>query len=427
VLYLGCLTAASSYGLTLLLPAFVDAAGGSQARAGLIYWCGALGAAGALAMTGRLTGRISAGWSAAAGSGLYAVAAGLLACGGLSGSVYPAGVLLGAGWALFFTSAPIAAASIAGPARAPSCFLVLAGFNALGIGAGPIAGQLLVSHGLSYRALFGLAMLLSLGSAALLSRLGRLEHTGITPARGATATGGVIGPLRLVLASRARPFLVMVGLGACVFTTMTADQAPFAASRGLNPSVFYACYTLGVIIPRFTVTGVLAKARPATATTALLAGMCIALAGFLLAGHDPVLYAASSVLLGVTYGLAYPLIQVQAADSAPAGLRQQALWSFGLAYFAGLYGFPLIAGAVIVAAGFQALIAVLVAAAALELAVSIRTRHAPARPRFQAGQVSITAAVVRIRGRSGKLPLKPTSENRAGQKARRTRERKTHA
>jgi hypothetical protein len=80
---------------------------------------------------------------------------------------------------------------------------VLAGFNALGIGAGPIAGQLLVSHGVSYRALFALATALSLGSAAPLCRLGRLEHAGIIPARHDTATGGVIGPLRLVLASRA--------------------------------------------------------------------------------------------------------------------------------------------------------------------------------------------------------------------------------
>jgi MFS family permease len=109
-----------------------------------------------------------------------------------------------------------------------------------------------------------------------------------------------------------------------------------------------------------------------------LSSAASALAGFLLAGHDPALYAASSVLLGVTYALAYPLIQAQAADSAPAGLRQQALWSFGLAYFAGLYGFPLIADAVIVAGGYQALIAVLLAAAALELAISVKTRHAPA-------------------------------------------------
>jgi MFS family permease len=110
------------------------------------------------------------------------------------------------------------------------------------------------------------------------------------------------------------------------------------------------------------------------------------------ASHDPVLYAASSVLLGVTYGLAYPLIQGQPADSAPAGLRQRALWCFGLAYLAGLYGFPLIADAVIVAGGYQALIAVLLAAAALELAVSVRTRHAAAHADAPTGGAPATAS-----------------------------------
>jgi hypothetical protein len=115
------------------------------------------------------------------------------------------------------------------------------------------------------------------------------------------------GPVRLVLASRSRPFLLMVLLGACVFTTMTAFQPAFASNRGLSSWVFYAFYTLGVIIPRFTVPGMLARANPATTTTVLLSGMCLALAGFLLAGHDLVLYAASATLLGVCYGLAYPL------------------------------------------------------------------------------------------------------------------------
>ena len=142
-----------------------------------------------------------------------------------------------------------------------------------------------------------------------------------------------------MLTSAARPFLLMVLLGACVFTTMTAYQVTFAASRGLSPSVFFACYTLGVIVPRFTVTSVLARWSPAAATAVLLAGMCLSLAGFLLTGHDPVPYAASSALLGVTYGLAYPLIQAGAADSAPGQLRHWALWYFSLAYFTGLYGF----------------------------------------------------------------------------------------
>ena len=169
VFHLGCLSVAGSYGLTMLLPAFVKAAGGSPAQAGLIYWCGALGAGAALVLSGRLAERAGAGWSSAAGAVLYAAAASIMAGAGfLGGDAYAAGLLLGAGWALFFTSAPIAVSSTASVRQASTCFLVLAGVNALGMGAAPIAGQLLVQDGWSYRAVFALAALLSAGSAVLL-------------------------------------------------------------------------------------------------------------------------------------------------------------------------------------------------------------------------------------------------------------------
>jgi MFS family permease len=372
--YLGCLLAAGSYGLTLLLPSLVKAAGGGPAQAGLIYWCGACGAGGALLLSGRLSQRIGAGWSAAAGSVLYALATAVLAEGGARGGIaYAAGVLLGAGWALFFTCAPIIALAMPGPGRADRRFLVLAGFNALGIGVGPVAGQLLVAHGVSYRDLFAVAALGSLGSGALFCLVASRAHPSAAD-RAGHAARGVLGPVRLLLASQARPFVLMAGLGACVFTTMTTYQATLAAAAGLNPSVFYLCYTLGAIIPRFTVAGVLARYSPAATTTVLLAGMCLSLAGFMLADHRVTCYAASSTLLGVTYGLAYPLLQAQAASAVPVGFRPWSLWYFSLAYFAGLYGFPLMAGTVIDLGGYRALIAVLLTIAVLELALSVKTR-----------------------------------------------------
>jgi MFS family permease len=372
--YLGCLAIAGSYGLTLLLPAFVTAAGGSPARAGLIYWSGALGAGAALVLSGRLAERVGAGWSAAGGAVLYAMATGILAAGGvLGGDAFAAGLLLGAGWALFFTSAPITVSSMTDARRTSSCFLVLAGFNALGMGAAPIAGQLLVQHGWSCRGVFALAALLSACSAALLHGSARNLLPLAAAAQPRGDMSGLMGPARLVLASRTRPFLLMVLLGACVFTTMTAFQPALAPGRGQIAPVFYAFYTLGVIVPRFTVTRLLARSRPAATTTALLAGMCLSLGGFMLAGHNRMLYAISAAGLGVSYGLVYPLIQTRAADSTPRELRHWTLWYFSLAYFAGLYGFPLIASLVIALGGYQILIAVLLTISVAELAVSVRT------------------------------------------------------
>jgi uncharacterized membrane protein len=76
-----------------------------------------------------------------------------------------------------------------------------------------------------------------------------------------------------------------------------------------------------------------------------------------------------------------PLIQARAVDGALGELRHWTLWYFSLAYFAGLYGFPLIASLVITLGGYPALIAVLLMIGVAELAVSAahQTGPSPAR------------------------------------------------
>ena len=73
------------------------------------------------------------------------------------------------------------------------------------------------------------------------------------------------------------------------------------------------------------------------------------------------------------------------------------MWYFSLAYFAGLYGFPLIASLVIARGGYQAIMAVLLTISVAELAVSARTRD-PAKPKPARSLVS-----------SGEFSLRPTS------------------
>ncbi|MGH3229114.1 MAG: MFS transporter [Streptosporangiaceae bacterium] len=74
----------------------------------------------------------------------------------------------------------------------------------------------------------------------------------------------------------------------------------------------------------------------AAATTALLAGMCLSLGGFMLAGHNRVLYAVSAAFLGVSYGLVYPLIQARAAGSTPGDLAgRRNVFLAGLGVFTG--------------------------------------------------------------------------------------------
>jgi hypothetical protein len=77
--------------------------------------------------------------------------------------------------------------------------------------------------------------------------------------------------------------------------------------------------------------------------------------------YHAMFHPASAVLLGTGYGLAYPLIQVQAVNDSHAMHRQAALTWFVVAYFAGLFGFPAIGGWVLVHLGKGALIALIAA------------------------------------------------------------------
>jgi Major Facilitator Superfamily len=86
--------------------------------------------------------------------------------------------------------------------------------------------------------------------AALLTPDGRrstdLDQNG-EPRAGLWRTSGTI------VRSPAGPWLLVIALFACLFTTMTQFQTTFAGARGLDNSIFYVGYTIAVIAVRFLV------------------------------------------------------------------------------------------------------------------------------------------------------------------------------
>ena len=82
-------------------------------------------------------------------------------------------------------------------------------------------------------------------------------------------------------------------------------------------------------------------------------------------------YLVSAGVLGVGYGLTYVVIKGWAANEAPEGLMPQALLLFGLSYFLGVFGFPLVAGVLIVWGGVLAMLYVLLALALLDASIAV--------------------------------------------------------
>jgi len=86
--------------------------------------------------------------------------------------------------------------------------------------------------------------------------------------------------------------------------------------------------------------------------------------------YGVLIQVASSILLGLGYGLVYSVIQTQAVNDAPTELRNAALTWFVIAYFLGVFGFPVIGGWLIVTLGTGWFLGAVVLFAVAELALA---------------------------------------------------------
>jgi MFS family permease len=82
-------------------------------------------------------------------------------------------------------------------------------------------------------------------------------------------------------------------------------------------------------------------------------------------------YLLAAVVLGVGYGLTYSVINGLAANEAPNGSTAQSLLLFSLSYFIGVFGFPLLAGKIIVEQGMATLLLTVLAVAVLNWLISV--------------------------------------------------------
>jgi MFS family permease len=106
--------------------------------------------------------------------------------------------------------------------------------------------------------------------------------------------------------------------------------------------------------------------------------MCASVVLFIFMGGDETLYVLFAILFGIGYGASYPILAAMAANDAADGLVPQTLQLFALTYFVGIFGFPLVAGWLIVDAGPIALLVLVAALAGIEATMAARRARARA-------------------------------------------------
>lgn len=349
-----------SYGSTFLLSLLIHTRGGNEHDAGSVISTAMLSTFVAVVISGHLSDALGAA-RAVAGMGLLLVVAclGFALTPGFGQGLRVFGLALGLGWGVFYTLGPIIVTLLVAPQHRARYFALLSGSMMSGIGAGPLLGRAASALGLPLTTAFHIAACASLIGVLMFWRLGtRLKQQGTAPVAKISWVAA-----RRVLSSKAAFAILMVGLGGCVFGGLSSFQTSYAAAQSLDYSLFFLGFLSAAITSRLLIAGFVVK-RDAYVTACVLSGlMLVSVLMFAFTVSGTFSYLLAAITLGVGYGLTYSVINGLVANEAPAGTTSQALLLFSLAYFVGVFGFPLLAGHIIVTYGLPSLLLSLVAVA----------------------------------------------------------------
>ncbi|MDC9835646.1 MFS transporter [Rhizobium binxianense] len=368
VLCIGGFLLSIAYGVTFLIPVLVGQRGGNEALAGLIISAATVSTVILVILSGHIADAIGSA-RAVAVSGLFLAASGLgfatVPAAGLS--LMTVGFVLGIGWGTFYALGPILVAAITEPAHRIRFFALLSGSMMSGIGAGPIIGRIATGWAMPIETAFAFAFLSSLAGGALYLWLHlRLNRAGkILPHVNKISFAAA----RQVIASPAIYSIAMVGIGGAIFGGLSSFQTSYAKAHGFDYSLFFIGFMSAAILSRLFVAGYVVKKDPFYSLLVLTSLTLASILLFLVMTSGLMAYLGAAAMLGLGYGLTYSVINGLAANEAPTGLMPQSLLLFSLSYFIGVFGFPMIAGNLIVSSGIQTMLSVLLLLAALNLAI----------------------------------------------------------
>lgn len=347
---------AMPYGATFLLTLLMQSRGGDEQDAGAIISAAIASTFAAVLGAGHVSDWLGAARSIVLAATLLIIAMlGFALAPGTGAALMVFGAVLGLGWGLFYTLGPIMVAAMVAPAQRGRFFALLSGSMMCGIGSGPLLGRLAAYLAAPVVGVFYLCALAGLGGALIYAWLSRQPHQQGTPGGARISWAASITVLR----SRALWPIIMVGLGGALFAGLGSFQTSYAAARGLDYSLFFIGFTSAAIGCRLLLSGMVMRRDAYWSASVLCALTVLSIISFRFWVHDSFSYLLTAATLGVGYGLTYSVINGLVANEAPAPHTAQALLLFSLGYFVGVFGFPGLAGNIIVAWGMDTLLMVL--------------------------------------------------------------------
>jgi len=381
--FLAVFLQAGAYGLTFMLPRLFDAFEANEKTVGVMLLITTVATLITVYYAGHLSdwlGRVKL-----LGIACIAIAIALASYGFATGVgllLIEASILLGFGWGLTYSLAPIVLTRLVTTDQRVRYFAILSVAVMAGFGLSPVLASVLENAGFTVNDAFFVTAALCALAAALFFFL-------VIPVRSHTLQAGpenrsslTIGAVTRIFSSPARLPVIMVCIGASVFAGMNNFQTVFADERGLDYVHYFLIYTLTVVIFRIVLAKFKGGKNPYLTIALLQYVMFGSVMLFLMIGGNIPLYWAVAFLFGIGYGVSYPVLAAMAAGDADEELLAQTLQLFALTYFIGIFGFPLIAGWLIVEMGSSALLVLVTMLAGVEAtmalmrAMAVRARQA---------------------------------------------------
>lgn len=364
---------AGAYGLTFMLPRLFNSFGANEKIVGTMLLVTTIATLVAVYYSGHfsdLFGRLRT-----LSVACIAISASLFLFGYLDSvgaGLVIASLLLGFGWGLTYSLGPIVLTRLIRADERVRFFTLLSACVMAGFGLSPVLASVLESSGYSVRDAFYVTAILCIVSAVLFLMLdGPIKANAISP-RPEVPSRITIAAFSDVVKSRALLPVTMICLGASVFAGLNNFQTVFADMRNLDYADFYLTYTITVVVLRLVLASFKGGKNPYLTISLLQYLMSLSIVIFIFSGASLPLYLAVAVLFGIGYGVSYPILVAMAANDAREDLSAQTLQVFALSYFVGIFGFPLIAGWMIVEVGATPLLVLITGLAVVEATMALR-------------------------------------------------------
>ncbi|MDH6152421.1 MULTISPECIES: MFS transporter [Paraburkholderia] len=357
------LVIAASYGTSFLLPEYLQSLGMKSDVAGAVISSGMVSTMICCCVAGRIAQRIGVMPTIALAS---LVTAGSMLCFAAAPmdirAVYAGGLLLGAGWSVFFILAPLQIIHHLAPNARIQYLTFVSGTQMAGLGMAAPLSRLIAHHTGS----IALAYLLFAAACAVAAVCVKIANEAMSDRSCLPMTRVAItatDTLALLRARTAVP-IAMIALAACVFAGLATYQTPYAVSRNLRPDLFFLTFTITSVALRLSLARTMGRIKPARLALALFLLTGASLVLFLLNRGSTTLYIVATALFATGYGLSYSTLNGMAVNLAGDHGVSVAVTSqiCTLAYFIGLFGCPFLCGDLIHVFGADAMLVVLLGA-----------------------------------------------------------------